>query len=98
MIKSKETLHDTSVMLASNMLSSLPPKQEQPEKSTGGALWEKLGPGTKSTESDQHHFEQGGRSHHYLSAVYGHSLSIRWEGLFWGLEGLENLIPRHQIS
>ena len=47
-------------MQANNMLSSFSPKQEQPEKSTAGALWEKLGAGTKSTESDQHHFEQGG--------------------------------------
>ena len=71
-------------MPACNMLSSFSPKQEQPEKSTAGALWEKLGAGTKSTESDQHHFEQGG----VLTLLFECSVrtfsSIRWEGLFWG--------------
>ena len=42
-----------------DMLRALPSKQERPVKSSRGALWEKLGAETKSTQSDDQYPERG---------------------------------------
>ena len=52
------------------MLRALPPKQEQPEKSTGGALWEKLDPETKSTQSNDQYPEHGDLKHEDLKLSF----------------------------